>query len=155
MNSFIQIIKNFLPISVKARTKYYLSPSSDRNYDCYRGKKKAIVALAADYGNLGDIAITFAQNVFLKSYLQDYEIIDFPISSTFTQLKALKNIVDSQDLVTIVGGGNMGDLYRIEDCRRFVIEKFPKNRIISFPQTIDFSNSNLGNREASEDNQGL
>ena len=147
MNSFIQIIKNLLPVSVKARAKYYLSPSSDSNYDCYRGKKKAVIALAADYGNLGDIAITFAQNIFLKSYLQDYEIIDFPISSTFTQLKALRKIIDSQDLVTIIGGGNMGDLYGIEDCRRFVIEKFQKNRIISFPQTMDFSNSTIGKRE--------
>ncbi len=148
MYELMRSIKSVVPVGVKARIKYLLSHSSDRQLDCYRGKQKVIVALAADYGNLGDIAITFAQEAFLRTCYPDFEIVDFPISATFTRLKALKRIVSPNDIVTIVGGGNMGDLhYTIEDCRRFVIEAFPRNRIISFPQTIDFSKSEFGRRQ--------
>ena len=119
MYQIIRSIKSVVPVGVKARIESLLSHSSDRECNYCRGKQKIIVALAADSGNLGDIAITFAQEAFLRTCYPDYEIVDFPISSTFTRLKALKRIVTPDDIVTIVGGGNMGDLhYTIEDCRK-------------------------------------
>ena len=87
MYQIIRSIKSVVPVGVKARIKYLLSHSSDRELDYYRGKQKIIVALAADYGNLGDIAITFAQEAFLRTCYPDYEIVDFPISSTFTEIE--------------------------------------------------------------------
>jgi pyruvyl transferase EpsI len=144
-------IKQMIPVSVKARVLYHLSSSRDDRFQRYLGKRQVIVALAADYGNLGDVAITYAQEKYLKSCFPEFEVIDFPISSTFTGLKALKRVVTSEDLVTIAGGGNMGDLhYTIEDCRRFIIENFPNNKIISFPQSIDFSDKTKGRRELSK-----
>ncbi len=146
--SVARIIKAFVPVSMKARARYALSSSRCDELDRYRGVRKVVVALAADYGNLGDVAITYAQEAFLRSCMPGHSIVDFPISSTFTRLKALKKVVTPDDIVTIVGGGNMGDLhYTIEDCRRFVIENFQRNRIVSFPQTIDFSTSSFGRRE--------
>lgn len=148
MYSAIRGVKDLVPVSVKARAQHFLSPSSDEELDRYRGRPKVVVALAADYGNLGDVAITYTQKIFLISCLPNHDIVDFPISSTFTRLKALKQVVTPDDVVTIVGGGNMGDLhYTIEDCRRFVIQSFPKNRIVSFPQTVDFSKTPSGRRE--------
>ena len=142
-----KLITRYIPLHVKTRARYHLSSADYDCYDIYQGKKKVIVALAADYGNLGDIAITYAQELFLKACLPAYEIIDFPISLTFRRLKALKRIVTPGDLVTIVGGGNIGDLYNsIEDCRQFIVKNFPNNKIISFPQTIDFSNGGQGNK---------
>ncbi|MBI5075001.1 MAG: polysaccharide pyruvyl transferase family protein [Nitrospirae bacterium] len=125
-----------------------MSSTADAELIRIKDSHKTIVALAADYGNLGDVAITYAQERFLESCFPGSEIIDFPISSTFTHLKALKRIVTPDDVITITGGGNMGDLHHsIEDCRRFVIGHFPKNRIISFPQTMDFSDTPEGQRE--------
>nr|WP_321302564.1 polysaccharide pyruvyl transferase family protein [uncultured Trichococcus sp.] len=124
-----------------------MSQSKRDNFEIYRNKKKIIVALAADYGNLGDVAITFAQTKFLKDNFPTHEIIDFPISRTFTDLKALKKICTTDDIITLVGGGNTGDMYDdIEYCRQFIIQQFPDNKIISFPQTIDFSNTISGER---------
>jgi pyruvyl transferase EpsI len=148
MYALIEKFKAALPVSTKARVQYLLGRFSDEELNRYQDKQKVLVALAADYGNLGDVAITSAQEAFLRSCLPGHEIIDFPISSTFTRMKALKRVMTSDDIVTIVGGGNMGDLHStIEDCRRFVIEKFHRNRVVSFPQTIDFSRSPVGRRE--------
>lgn len=107
--------------------------------------KKIVVALAANYGNLGDVAITYAQKQFLKKNFPEYDVIEFEISNTFTGMKSLKPYIRQDDIITIVGGGNFGDLYDdIEFARQFIIYSFPKNKIVIFPQTIVFSKTLLG-----------
>lgn len=127
--------------------RYLLSSSNNNRFNTKKNVKKIVVALAADYGNLGDVAITYAQTEFLKKQFPDYEVLDFPINETFTSIKALKKIINKQDIITIVGGGNTGDMYDdIEYCRQFIIKQFPMNKIISFPQTIDFSDTESGRK---------
>jgi len=107
--------------------------------------KRIFIFLAADYGNLGDVAITYAQHKFLSSTFSDYATTEIPISQTLTGLEYVKRIIKNEDIVTTVGGGNMGDLYgQIENYRQLVFEYFPDNRIISFPQTVDFSETLSG-----------
>lgn len=107
--------------------------------------KKIIIALAANYGNLGDVAITYAQKWFLEKIFPEYNVIEFEISKTFNGMKSLKQYIHEDDIITIVGGGNLGDLYDdIEFARQFMIVNFPKNKIVIFPQTIAFSESLLG-----------
>lgn len=143
----MKIIKSLLTLKQKQYLKYLLSKNSNIYNNIDKNKKKIIVALAADYGNLGDVAITYAQTKFLKNNFPEYEVIDFPISKTFTDMKALKKICNEDDIITIVGGGNTTDIYEdIEYCRQFIIKQFPKNKIISFPQTVDFSNTTKGKR---------
>ena len=135
-----------LYIDIRFRVKYWNSKPNLSLYDNLRGKKKCFVFLAADYGNLGDVAITYAQEIFLKEQFPEYEIVDVPISRTLSHLKAIKNISTTDDIVTIVGGGNMSDLYfDIELLRQMVVKAFPNNKIISFPQTMFFSDSLSGN----------
>lgn len=101
--------------------------------------------LAADYGNLGDVAITHAQEKFLRDRLPGYEIVDVPISRTLSELRAWQNICTIDDIITVVGGGNMTDLYfDIELLRQMVVNTFPRNRVILFPQTMFFSDSIAG-----------
>lgn len=124
---------------------YLMSKKNDtfKKYD--NGKLNIVVALAADYGNLGDVAITHAQTKFLKKEFPKANVIDFPISQTFIQMKSLKSIIKKEDIITIVGGGNTSDMYDdIEYSRQFIIKNFPENKIVSFPQTIDFSNTAFG-----------
>jgi pyruvyl transferase EpsI len=109
--------------------------------------KKVFIFLAADYGNLGDVAITYAQTQFLKDSLQGYEVIDVPISKTLEGISMIKKTIKNSDIVTTVGGGNFGDLYdQIEFYRQLVVESFPNNKVVSFPQTMDFSNSEKGKK---------
>ena len=142
-----RLISDIIPLPLKERLLYYLS--RDKSFgETQNNKRRIFIMLAADYGNLGDIAITYAQKKFLKEKFPDYQIVVLPISKTYAALKNLRRSVSSEDIITIVGGGNMGDLYLdIERQRRFIIKKFPRNRIISFPQTIDFTDTPSGNRE--------
>lgn len=124
--------------------KYFFSGVSRKKINEMRqtSKKKCIVCLAADYGNLGDVAITYAQTQYLNDHFPDYEVVDFPISKTLKYLKTLRKVCTPNDVITIVGGGNMGDLYYdIELLRLLIVWLFPKNRVIIFPQTIDYSSS--------------
>lgn len=128
------------------RFRLWWAPNSLPGYAHLRDKKKCFVFLAADYGNLGDVAITYAQKKYLEEHFPGYEIVDIPISRTLSSLKALQHACSSDDIITIVGGGNMSDLYfDIELLRQMVVKAFPDNRIISFPQTMFFSES-LGGR---------
>lgn len=104
--------------------------------------RRAFIFLAADYGNIGDIAISAAQKQYLESTLTNYEVMSIPISQTRFVLNSIKKQVKVNDLVTIIGGGNMGGVYPdIEDLRQLVIKSFPSNRIVCFPQTLDWDDS--------------
>lgn len=156
MIRFIENIKSrtwrrFLLDSTPAFIKEYVTYATSKDApfaNTDKTRRKIFVMLAADYGNLGDVAITYAQVCFLKKNFPDREIIQVPISKTYKWLKAMKNIITKKDIITIVGGGNIGDLYLdIERQRRFIIKLFRKYTIISFPQTIDFSRTKAGERE--------
>ena len=106
---------------------------------------KIYIFLAADYGNLGDVAITYAQTKFLKLNFPDHEIIEIPISKTIEGVYTIQRSIKDSDIITIVGGGNFGNRYsQIEYLRQFVVSKFPRNKIVSFPQTFDFTEDDLG-----------
>ena len=74
-------------------------------------KKKIYIFLAANYGNFGDIAITYAQREYLTKILPDYEIIEIPASKFYNYYRFLKKNITKHDIITIVGGGNLGNLY--------------------------------------------
>jgi pyruvyl transferase EpsI len=137
-------IKQFIPLKLKQKLKSYLI-ENNINGNILSNKRKIIIALAADYGNLGDIAISYAQYNFLKNNFPDFEIIDVPISRTLTNTRVLKKHITNEDIITIVGGGNLTNKYQdIENFRLHWLKEFPKNKIISFPQTIDFCSNELG-----------
>ena len=138
--NFIEYIKN------KYRGLYYylrvlFSETTDK-YKHLIGKKKCLVCLAANYGNLGDVAITYAQEKFLKEKFPDYIIVDFPISKTISDLKSLSKVTTKDDIVTLTGGGYMGDRYFCSELlRQLILRVFKHNKIISFPQTAEFTSS--------------
>lgn len=117
----------------------------DNNITLPKGKK-IFFFLAADYGNLGDYAITVAQKEFLRNTFPSYHLVIVKLNETFKALYYSQIInINRDDIVTIVGGGNMGSLYySIELCRQYVISKFTSQRIISFPQSICFLNDAKG-----------
>lgn len=108
--------------------------------------KVAFVMLAAKYNNLGDIAITKAQIDFLQKALpNDYEIIVIPVEETFNVFLSMKQIVNSNTIITLIGGGNTGSLYDfVEWPRRFILRHFSKYRIVSFPQSVYYEENDKG-----------
>lgn len=137
-------LKKLLPKLTRMKMKSLMSKSNQFSW-LEKNRKKIIIALAADYGNLGDVAITYAQKKFLTENFKEYEIVEFFYEDTIKEMKSLKKKVTKDDIITIVGGGNLGDLYQeFEDRRKFVIKNFKHNPIISFPQTMDFSSHQKG-----------
>jgi pyruvyl transferase EpsI len=126
-----------VPFGWKLKLQYLLSKKN--SYPLIsKNEMKIFVAIAADYGNLGDIAITHAQINFLRGHFPNYKIVILYVKD-FYMLTTLKRSINSTDIITTIGGGNMGDLYEgLEDRRRYIIDLFPNNKIISFPQSIDF-----------------
>lgn len=112
-----------------------------------KSPKVAFIMFAANYNNLGDIAITKAQTEFLKSNLsKDYEIVPISVEKTFHVYKSMKKAINKDTIITLIGGGNSGTTYEfIEWPRRFVLKKFKKCRIISFPQSVYYGKSDCDN----------
>lgn len=106
-------------------------------------KKYAFIFLAADYNNLGDLAITISQQNFLQDTIgTQYIIIKVYESETFDWISEIKTLPIQNVLITLIGGGNSGSIYDfIERPRRYLLRTFRKYKIISFPQTIYYDDS--------------
>ena len=137
----IRVIKKLLSEKLKLKIKL-LTVSSKNPFwieKIKKDKKNIFVFLGGFYQNLGDMAITYAQFEFLKKAYPEANIVAIPSTQTYEAVKTIKNYVANEDIITVIGGGNMSDLYQsLEDARLYVIKNFPNNKIISFPQTIDF-----------------
>ena len=142
---YMKLIKEKL-IPVYECFKTYLFPSKvSLNLD--NSKKNIYIFLCPDYGNIGDIAIGYAQkNFILKSY-PNYNIVEIPISNTYDYIRLIKKNIKKNDIIVLIGGGNFGDMYPKADFMRlFIIKTFKNNKIVSFPQTFNFSNNKYGQR---------
>lgn len=95
----------------------------------------------SDNGNVGDLAITITHYAMIKKYIaEDRQIIRILYSNFWNYYKFLKEQIRPCDLITIPGGGNIGDVYvEAENIRQTIIHDFPNNEIIVFPSTIYFS----------------
>ena len=130
--------------------KYFKLPRQKPQKLAYKtNKNKIYVFLAADYNNLGDIAITEAQIEYLdKITSKKYEVVRVPLYGTFAQIKKIKKQVTNKDIITLIGGGNSGDLYpEIEIARIEIINTFRNNLIISFPQSVLYYDNSLLKRK--------
>ena len=97
MNKLIKAIRLLFILKIK----YAFSSSWNKAYSCrHDDKKKCFVFLAANYGNLGDVAITYAQERFLRTIFPYADIVDVPISRTLSDLKAIKNSCTIHDIIT-------------------------------------------------------
>ena len=105
-------------------------------------RPRAWVLGIPEHGNLGDQAIIYAMQCFVKRVLPNMEIIEISERQLTEQIEDLRSAVLPNDIILLVGGGNFGDLYLgPERARRTAIENFPDNRMILFPQSVYFHNS--------------
>ncbi len=129
-------------ISLLCGTKY------DLLYAPYKGTKKAFLLMEPEYGNLGDQAIAYASEKFIRENFSEYELITVTEKETCKHINAIKKVCSRDDLIFIQGGGNMGSLYPyIEHMRRFCINKLPNQKIISMPTSIFYADDKQGKKE--------
>lgn len=114
-----------------------------------RQKQKVIITCSAEHANIGDAAIVLAEQEILLKYYPEFFQVEF---STYEmredKIEELYAITNLNDIIVIHGGGNLGDEYLVEEqMRRNIIQSFPNNKIIVFPQTIYFNDSAKGKEE--------
>jgi pyruvyl transferase EpsI len=100
-----------------------------------------------NHDNIGDSAIALASRHFIRKNFSNpyFEITN---QQYVDNLEFLVNSIRKNDIIILAGGGNMGNKYlQEENVRRSVILNFPYNKIVSFPQTIYFTNDQKGEHE--------
>lgn len=148
MANLLQSLKGAIPHRWKVW--YHIRKMDISGNSVFDGKsvptgKKVFVFLAADYGNLGDVALTLAEYDFFQRYFPDYHVVEIIIRHVVEGLQFARKQIQKDDLVSIVGGGNMGTIYPgLEMFRQIIVETFPGNKIISFPQSIHYSPDETG-----------
>lgn len=113
-----------------------------------KSKPNLILFQTPVHTNIGDHAIADAEIIFLKKEFPNHNIVE--VNQAFMQSFILKKKkkINTQDIILIHGGGNFGNQYiNEENLRRMVIQEFPNNKIISFPQTIYFTDDEAGQAE--------
>lgn len=107
--------------------------------------RKLIIIGIPHHGNLGDNAIALAEEVMLEQNFSQYEIYQIPEKFLYKCIDIAKEFINKDDVLLLHGGGNIGDTYLVpEEGRRKVIQLFPDNKIIIFPQTAFFEDNENG-----------
>lgn len=101
--------------------------------------KKIILMGVPHHGNIGDNAISIAEENMIKKYFPKLDLIQLPEKNLIEEAEKIRNLINDDDVILLHGGGNIGDTYFVpEEGRRFIIKTFPNNKIIVFPQTAYF-----------------
>lgn len=111
-------------------------------------KKKAFLVGTPEHDNLGDHAIALAERQFISKFFPEYEIVEISVESWRKYKVNLLTKTKAEDIFFLTGGGNMGNVYLLDEkARRFVISHFKDNKIVVFPQTISFTKDEKGAKE--------
>lgn len=149
-------LKKLVPISIKQYIRRNVQQRLDKkdsqqfmNYlDGLKLQKKIFILDACDHRNLGDQAILMAELQFLQDHFKEYHIVSVGLGKFNDYVNIAAAYAGSEDIIVLHGGGNLGYEYKkAENTRRAIIERFPNNKIILFPQTMFFKNDEEGNRE--------
>lgn len=116
----------------------------------YKSTEKNIIYMfiCPQYRNLGDHAIVEAEKQFIKEKCRNYEMIDIYLEDTEIAINVIKKIIRRNDIIAFNGGGYVGDEYlHAEISTQNILRTFKDNKCILFPQTIYFSNTDIGKKE--------
>ncbi len=143
---FIQ--RFYLPIKkLKNRKKY------QKQYDIVINKlsklpnKKILYVGVPVHSNLGDQAQYYCIKKWLQKNYSDFEIIEIPDSIIYTNYKRivnkLKKYIDKKDIFVFQSGYRTTDVANYEGnyAHQKILSNF-KNRVIVFPQTVNFKSNN-------------
>lgn len=111
-------------------------------------QKRLILFLTPTHGNIGDHAIALCEQQFLNDYFKAYTIIEISDICWNYEKKTVLNYVRKEDCLLIHGGGFIGTLWKDNDQQfREVLQAFPNNKIVVFPQSVFFSNDAYGKEQ--------
>lgn len=135
-------IKEYGKLICICPTYYKILSSLRKNKD-----SRIILIGTPAHGNLGDQAIAISEIDFLKKIADDRLVIEIPMPLYKSHRSTVKKYIHEQDIIIISGGGWMGNLWiHNEYTIRDIISDFINNKIIIFPQTLFYSNDDVGRK---------
>lgn len=128
--------------------KPYLNIKFYRKANNLSNKRKIVFMLTPEFGNIGDHAIYYAQKNFFQDNYPQYELLEVTYRESVNCFRQVERLVNYEDVIILNGGGNIGDTYlAIGKERKKIIRTFNKNKIISMPQSIFFTDTETGRKE--------
>lgn len=149
----LELLKPIIPQRVANKIRYhsYLEKGCKETkhlYEVDQDKNTIYLIGTPHHGNLGDQAIVYAENKILQDKFKNHRIIEITTTDITNHLKNLKANLKKDDIFALHGGGNLGDEYFWEEeVRRKIITDFKDNKIILFPQSIYFKDTENGKSE--------
>lgn len=133
-----------LPVPVDRGNKMLTEFLTDtKKIECSSGKRRFFLVNTPDHDNLGDHLLTMGALSFLQKYFPMEEIIEITGRQWDACREDIINKIGSQDVIFIVGGGYMGDLWPVQDSRvKEILAEFKNNQIIFLPQTFFYHSNN-------------
>ncbi len=108
--------------------------------------KTAVLPGTPLHVNLGDSAIFLAQKAFLEEC--GYRVKEVTWADSLHHRKLLRKLIPKDTLIAQLGGGNIGNQWLDGEClRRQLLEDYPQNPSMVFPQTAYFTPDGEGERQ--------
>jgi exopolysaccharide biosynthesis predicted pyruvyltransferase EpsI len=148
-----KVIKPIIPKRLTNKIKYIGDcekgyKENNHLYKIDKDKNHIFLIGTPHHGNLGDQAIAYAEVKILQDNFKNHTIIEINTAEITNHLKSLNLNLKKQDIFALHGGGNLGDEYFWEEeGRRKIISNFKDNKIIVFPQSIYFKDTENGKNE--------
>lgn len=106
-----------------------------------------VLFMAPDYRNVGDLLIAYAEKQIIMEADSKTKLIEIPSRISRNFLSFYRHLVKGHTIY-ITGGGYLGTpWFCYEENVRRIIQAFPENPIMIFPQTIYFENTDWGNKQ--------
>lgn len=111
--------------------------------------EKVFVVGTPLHTNIGDSAIALAEIAFLQECgIPKSKIKELTVPECQMFFSTMLRRIGPQDRLYLHGGGNMGDQWLNEELfRRKVMDAFPGNPMVIFPQTIFYTDTETGSQE--------
>ncbi|WP_195555448.1 polysaccharide pyruvyl transferase family protein [Weissella cibaria] len=96
---------------------------------------------AVEHGNYGDHAINIAE--YLWFIRNNKQFVEIPESGIDEFIESKRGQLATNDALYLQGGGNMGDVWPDQEkWRQKLINTFPNNKIVIFPQSVNYDEAN-------------
>lgn len=112
-------------------------------------KKNIILFNTPAHANIGDHLIAEAEKEFFKKYLSEYHVVEVTSNQYEKYFSVIYSQIKKDDVIAVTGGGFLGTLWMEsgESTVRDIMREYSGHKIIIFPQSIFFDNTEEGREE--------
>ena len=116
-------------------------------------RKRFFLFMLPEHGNMGDYVIGYAEQLFLKKYFPEYDLISVTKNEWIFLYEDIKKLVHCEDVIFISGGGYFGNIwYDSSEICKEIVREFPQNQKIFFPNNLTYKEGiSVDNQDLMED----